>query len=411
MKYEDAVKYLNKTAGFAKKTSLDNVKCLLGHLGNPQENLPMIHVAGTNGKGSVCMFLDALLRKSGQKTGVFTSPHILCINERILVSGKAIENDLFTQAFQKVVQAVDAAVLHGATHPSFFEFLLLMTLVVFQQEQPDYCVMETGMGGRLDATNVISPQLCILTSISKDHMEFLGDSITEIAEHKAGIIQSGVKVLSAAQVPEVEKVIIKKSRAMKAPFTILSEDNLKFNEKHGKYIDFLNASAYDKRSTVTKNLMGEFQKENLALALEALQSLGLHLTEPDIYDALKSVSLPGRMEQVMPGVFIDVAHNIQGMDAFCHTLRQHFPGKKNILFAVSHRNEEQDMQEILNTLPNVEWFQKIPVVGRKIGREDFQTAFEQMIEKADDQTTCFVVGSFYLAGETKQYISRRKEEC
>lgn len=407
MIYEEAVNYLNETAGFAKKTSLDNVKCLLGYLGEPQKGLHFIHVAGTNGKGSVCLFLEALLRGKG-RTGVFTSPHILCVNERIRLDGADLDQRRFGQAFEKVHTAVQEALLNGAKHPSFFEFLFLMALTVFEEEQLDYCIIETGMGGLYDATNVLEPKLCILTSISMDHMEFLGNTLEEIAIQKAGIIQWEVPVICAVQKPEVTEVIQKKAKEKQAPLFLLSEDNLKFKEKQGKYIDFLNANAYDKRKAVVKNYMGMFQKENLALALSAIEALGITLCESEVYQALRDISLPGRMEEVMPRVFVDVAHNIQGMEAFAHTLRHHFPGKKRILFAASHKNEKDQMQEILKEIPEIEWFQTISVYGRKIPKKEFQDAFEQMIEKIDDSITCFVVGSFYLAGETKQYISRRK---
>ncbi len=409
MTYGEAVKYLNETAGFAKKTSLDNVKYLLGCLGNPQDDLCFIHVAGTNGKGSTCMFLETLLKERGIRVGVFSSPHILCINERIRIGGQDISNELFAQTCDTVYHAVKKAMKEGALHPSFFELLFLMAMAAFQKEQPDYCIIETGMGGRYDATNLILPQLCILTTISMDHMEFLGTSLSEIAFHKAGIIKKGIPVISAGQKEEVKSVIYKEAQEKQAPLEILSEDNLNFQEKHGKYIDFLNSNAYDRKRADGKNVLGDFQKENLALALKAAQEIAGKLEDSVIYQALENIRMPGRMEEVIPGVFVDVAHNIQGIEVFCHTVEKYFLGKKRILFGASHKNEEDYMREILKGISEIEFFHTVPICGRTVNVEEFQNAFEQMMKNSDKDTACFVVGSFYLAGVVKQYITRRKE--
>lgn len=409
MTYEESVKYLNKTAGFAKKTSLDNVKYLLKCLGNPQDDLCFIHVAGTNGKGSTCMFLETLLNEKGMRVGVFTSPHLLCVNERIRIYGQDIGNELFAQTCSIVLHTVKKAMKEGASHPSFFEFLFLMALIAFQKEKPDYCIIETGMGGRYDVTNLIMPKLSILTTISLDHMEFLGETLSEIAFHKSGIIKKHIPVISAEQKEEARNVIYAEAVKKEAPLQILSEDNLNFKGKYGKYIDFLNSSAYDKKRVAGKNVMGDFQGENLALALKAAQQLTEKYEDPVIYRALKKVRIPGRMEEVMSGVFVDVAHNIQGIETFRKTVEAHFLRKKRILFGASHKNEEDYMREILKKISGVELFYTVPICGRTVDIKEFQNAFEQMIESTDKDTTCFVVGSFYLAGITKQYITRRKE--
>lgn len=409
MTYEESIKYLNEVAGFAKKTSLDNVKYLLECLGNPQNELRCIHVAGTNGKGSTCMFLEALLSEKDIRVGVFSSPHLIRVNERIRVCGQDIENEMFAQACDIVLHAVVRAEKEGISHPSFFEFLFLMAMVVFQKEQLDYCIIETGMGGRYDATNLILPRLSVLTTISLDHMEFLGKTLSEIAFHKAGIIKEHIPVITVEQKEEVRNVLCQEAEKKQAPLTILSEDNLNFKEKHGKYIDFLNSSAYDRKRVAGKNVAGDFQRENLALALKAAGEITGEMEDQVIYQALKKIRMPGRMEEVLPGVFVDVAHNIQGIEAFCHTVEEHFCGRKRILFGASHKNEEDYMREILKGISEIESFDTVPICERTVNEGKFQDAFEHMMENTDKDTTCFVVGSFYLAGITKQYITRRKE--
>ncbi|MCI5623739.1 MULTISPECIES: bifunctional folylpolyglutamate synthase/dihydrofolate synthase [Anaerostipes] len=409
MTYEESINYLNKTAGFAKKSPINNIEYLLECLGNPQDSLRLIHVAGTNGKGSTCMFLEALLKEKGMRTGVFSSPHLLCVNERIRINGENIENQLFSEVFKEVSEAVKKAIGDGRQHPSFFEMLFLMAMVSFQKEKLDYCIVETGMGGRYDATNMILPKVSILTTISMDHMEFLGESLDKIAYHKAGIIKEGVPVISAKQEKQCMRVIQEEAEKKNAPLEILSEDNLNFIEKYGKYIDFLNSSAYDKKRVTGKNVAGKFQRENLALALKAAECILGTFEEPVIFHALEKIRMPGRMEEVLPGVYVDVAHNIQGIEAFCATVEEHFKGRKRIIFGASHKNEEDHMRHILESMNGLESFQTISINGRVVDEKEFQNAFEEMIRVKDKETICFVVGSFYLVGITKQYISRRKE--
>lgn len=407
MKYKECLDYLNRTARFAKKTSLDNIKYLLECLGNPQYDLCLVHVAGTNGKGSVCAFLESMLLEKGKTTGVFSSPHILSMNERIRLNRENISQQDFENVFKKVYTVVQKALKEGFVHPSFFEFLFLMAMVSFQEKQPDVCIIETGMGGRYDATNLIMPKLCILTTISLDHMEFLGTTLKEIALHKAGIIKEEVPVLCTRQKKEVFDVIKQEATKKGAPLIEVSEDNLNFHEKDGKYIDFLSVNAYDRR-----RVWGSFQKENLSLALEAEKILDGPISAFDIRSALEKVVLPGRMEEIAPSVFADVAHNIQGIEAFCETVKKQFPGKKRILFAASHKNEEETMRQMLERIPGVEKIYHIQISGRNVDIEQFQDAFDQMMMYKEDDTACFVAGSFYLVGTAKQYISQEEvEKC
>ena len=404
MTYKEAVNYLNETAGFAKKNKLEHIKYLMECLGNPQREIRFVHVAGTNGKGSVCAFLEAFLLEKGWTTGVFSSPHLVSVNERIRLNGQDVSDELFAKACSRVKDAVEEDLKKGGTHPSFFEFLFLMALIIFQEIKPDCCIIETGMGGRYDATNLLDPEISVITSISMDHMEFLGNTLKEIAFHKAGIIKPGKQVLSCGQEEEVMQVIRDEAGKKQALLEVVSEDNLNFNEKPGKYIDFLNSNAYDR-----KRVAGDFQKENISLAIRAAQLLSGSLSDEKIVNGLRHLVLPGRMEEVLPRVFVDVAHNMQGIEAFCRTAERQFAGmKKRILFAASHKNEEDYMRARLRNLSKTEWFCQIGIEGRRIDQQEFMSAFEQLIKDRDEDTVCFIVGSFYLAGITKKCKIRRK---
>ena len=185
MNYKEIVDYIEEIPKFTTKNPLDHTKELLARLGNPQNQQKVIHVAGTNGKGSVCAYLDSMLRAGGYRVGLFTSPHLVKINERFKINGQMISDDTFVQAFEQIKRIIDEAVAEGLDHPSYFETLFLMGMMIFQKAGVDYVVLETGLGGRLDATNTVDePLACIITSISLDHVEYLGDTIEKIAEKK-----------------------------------------------------------------------------------------------------------------------------------------------------------------------------------------------------------------------------------
>ena len=410
MTYDEAVKYLYKIAGFARKSSLDHIKYFLDELGNPQNDLKFIHVAGTNGKGSVCAFLEAILKENGKTTASFTSPHLVRINERIKVNGKEISDQEFSNACMKVKSCIERAQKRKIETPSFFECLFFMALLIFQESKPDICMIETGMGGRYDATNVITPQVSVITSISMDHMEFLGNTLEEIASHKAGIIKEGIPVVTMGQEECVTKIIKEEAKMKMSPIYDISEDNLKFKQNVSKYIDFLNASAYDKRRDVRTNIAGDFQVSNLSVALQSAAIICQQLDADKIYNALTKIKIPGRMEEIAPGIIVDVSHNIQGMEGFVKTVKENFYGKKRILFAASHKNEEEYMKDILKQIPGIEAFYTVAINNRRIKEEEFQNVFCKMIEERENDTVCFVVGSFYLAGMAKDFINQEEND-
>ena len=354
--------------------------------------------------------MEAVLKEHGKTTAAFTSPHLVKVNERIRLNGQDISDERFKDACSRVKECVEAAVEKGVNQPSFFEMMFLMALCIMEEEQPDICLIETGMGGRYDATNVIIPEVSVITSISMDHMEFLGHTIEEIASHKAGIIKKAIPVVTMEQEQAVSDILREEAKQKMSPFYDVSEDNLKFEEKAAKYIDFLNASAYDKRRDVRTNIAGTFQRANLVVALKTAKILCQQLDADKIYNALTQIKIPGRMEEIAPGIIVDVSHNIQGMEGFVKTVEANFQGKKRILFAASHKNEEEYMKNILKQIPQIEAFYTVAIDHRRIREEEFQNVFRQMIDRREKDTVCFVVGSFYLAGMAKDFINQEEKD-
>ena len=224
LNYKEIVDYIEEIPKFTTKNPLDHTKELLARLGNPQNQQKVIHVAGTNGKGSVCAYLDSMLRAGGYCVGLFTSPHLVKINERFKINGQMISDDTFVQAFEQIKRIIDEAVAEGLDHPSYFETLFLMGMVIFQKAGVDYVVLETGLGGRLDATNTVDqPLACIITSISLDHVEYLGDTIEKIAGEKAGIIKPKVPVIYDGHNAEAARVIKARAKALDSPSYALTD--------------------------------------------------------------------------------------------------------------------------------------------------------------------------------------------
>ena len=220
MNYEEAVAYIEETPKFTTKNKLEHTKECLRRLGNPQKQFQVVHVAGTNGKGSTCAFLTSVFREAGYSCGLFTSPHLVVINERFQINEKNIDNDTFLRAFEKVKKLADELVAEGSYHPTYFEFLFLMGMVIFADANVDYVILETGLGGRLDATTAVEePSACVITSISFDHMQYLGNTIEAIAGEKAGIIVPGVPVIYDGNNPAAAGVIRAREKIQKSSET------------------------------------------------------------------------------------------------------------------------------------------------------------------------------------------------
>ena len=283
-----------------KKTSVPEVRAFLDALGAPDRAFRVIHVAGTNGKGSVCAYLTEALRRAGYRVGTFVSPHLVDIRERILIDGKMVSSEAFRAAAETVKRQGEAELRAGRNFPAYFEYLYYMAMLLFREAGCEVVVLETGLGGRLDATNSCAPCLTVLTSISLDHMQYLGDTVEKIAAEKAGIIKKGVPVVYLDAVPSVADIIAAKAREMHAPAYPV---------------------APDRTDTRFAFLPAAYQRENAALAAKAFQVF----SEGETGDArrrMAAVSFPeavratvwtARMQEIHPDVFLDGAHNADGV--------------------------------------------------------------------------------------------------
>lgn len=284
-----------------KKNTLDEVRHFLKELGNPDEQLNIIHVAGTNGKGSVCADLTAMLMEAGYHVGTFVSPHLTDVTERFLLDGVPVEEAGFSESFARVKAVTDRLTAEGYAHPTFFEFVFLMAMDLYGRRKPDFVVLETGLGGRLDTTNVIRhPLACVITSISLDHTQYLGDTVELIAAEKAGIIKPGIPVVYDNNDRAAGAVIAAAAdRLGSAAYGLTAEDSCR-----------------------GVSFAAPYQAMNAALAVKVLEILEIEGVNAEVCrKALASVHWTGRMQQVAPDVWVDGAHNPGGIRAFIQAVK------------------------------------------------------------------------------------------
>lgn len=388
-----------------KKNTLEEVRVFLEKLGDPEKDLNIIHVAGTNGKGSVCADLTAILTEAGYRVGTFVSPHLVDVKERFLLNGQPVSEDAFEESFVRVLDVVREMTARGYCHPTFFEFAFLMAMTLYGKEKPDYVILETGLGGRLDTTNVIQkPIACVITSISLDHTQYLGKTIPEIAAEKAGIIKHGVPVIYDDNRREASDVIRVRAEELLAPAYPVGED--------GAYREISFAAPY--------------QAMNAALAVKALKVLSIAgVDEKTCREGLSKVRWQGRMQQVRKDIWLDGAHNPGGIEAFIRAVKAQGGGQRiQLLFAaVSDKDYREMIRMLCEGLP----ITRVTVVhlnserglDEKILAEQFLQAgvngpVEQYGTVRDallaalghktEQDRLYVVGSLYLIGEIEECL-------
>ena len=431
--YEEAVNYIEEIPKFTKKTALDHTRRLLDLLDHPERDLKIIHVAGTNGKGSVCSFLNSMLMEGGYRCGLFTSPHLVKINERYLINGQMAEDETFLKAFQRVMEAVKTAMAQGDTHPTYFETLLLMGLLIFRDARVDYLILETGMGGRLDATNVVErPLACIITSISLDHTEYLGDTIEKIAGEKAGIIKPKIPVIYDGHCREAAAVICRRAEELDSPAYGLTEDMYRMEKADRRGLRFQFRYGQEPAETLEISSIAEYQMMNASLAYFTMKKLmPVHGIPKDaLVRGIRRASWPCRMETVMDGVIIDGAHNEDGVAQFIRTAA-HFKKENEItiLFsAVSDKRYPDMIREIAEGIHPQRVIVTEIAGDRRVSAEELKELFRkagcrdvrsEVPAGAAFDTACrlkgegmlFCVGSLYLAGELKDWIAKETETC
>lgn len=420
---------------FGMVLGLDRMEELLRRLGNPQDDLKVIHVAGTNGKGSVSKYLEEGLSACGYKMGLYTSPYIETFNERIRYDGADISDEDLEYYGQKVVSAAEAMVADGLDSPTEFEVVTAIAFLYFAGRQADITILEVGLGGIGDSTNVVkSPLASVITSISYDHMAQLGSSLAEIAVNKAGIIKTGCPVIANVPQRDAAKIIARKAYAMGSRLYDISgiraavSDETPFSQK-------VSMELYEKSySDVEISMVGRHQAENLKTALATLEILrksgAVKLDREALYEGLKRARQPGRFEVISedPLVIIDGAHNEAGAQALQETMAQHFAGKKILLVAGILADKEIDSIVKFLTKITDHIIVTEPDNPRKLAAEklaehvadfgaaaevvsDVEAAVHRAKELADDYDVILFAGSLYLIGDVRRlWRNERGEE-
>mgnify|MGYP002235232357 FL=1 len=431
MNYTEAVEYILNVPKFTTKNKPEHTVELLKRLGHPECGMKVIHVAGTNGKGSVCAFLSEMLTLAGKKTALFTSPHLVRINERFQINNVPISDELFLESYQKVQAAIDGMVKDGLPHATYFELLYAVAMVAFQKEKAEYVVLETGLGGRLDATTAVEdPAACVITSISLDHMQYLGNTVSEIAGEKAGIMVPGVPVIYDGNDPDAAGVMREHAEKLGCPYYELKRED---TEIHKITKDGIRFSLKDETYGDTVfdiPFIARYQVMNAALAVKTIQVLEDQI--PVSLEALKAgmakTRWQGRMETVLPGVIVDGAHNEDGVEKFVETA-EHFQ-KEFPLTLLFSAVDDKDYTDMIRTIcsrirfrhvivTQVGGYRKVPVeelaeIFREDGVpeveaiEDVPAAFERAVKEKGEDGMLFCVGSLYLVGEIKAVIRRKK---
>lgn len=472
----EIVEYLYNIPRFARTGGLEKTRERLKLLGSPETSFHYIHVAGTNGKGSVCAYMESCLREMGFKTGLFTSPHLVRINERMRINNEEISDEDFAEAFYKVKALVDVQITQGIPHPTFFEFIYLMAMCAFQKAGIEYGVIETGLGGRLDLTNAAeSPDLTLITSIGLDHTAILGDTIEKIAEEKAGIIKAGVPLVYLADRPGAAGVIKARAEEVLGPeafpetdkdfsgyrlcYPVLSDWVENISSAQGQ-IRFSLVCPYFEKYDIMLNTNGIYQAENAALAVTGMEILRKSMNREtaavprrpmqtaqrqpkaaqksgdsrwrlpeDVFRkkmlrGLVSMVWPGRMESVGDNIYVDGAHNDDGIREMVRSVESTLAGKDiYLVFAVA---EDKDYQQMVRHVCGMKHLKGVIVTEIDNGRrrdfhevmKDFEKNWHGNIQGTYNVSEAIMTGkkwkgrdgvlictgSLYLVGHVKELL-------
>lgn len=426
MCYNDVVAYISDIPKFTKKHTFEHTRDFIRRLGNPCHMKKILHVAGTNGKGSVCAYMQAILLSEGKTVGFFTSPHLEKMNERIRMNGIDISDEAFVRIFERVMQVVKEMQEDGMEHPSYFEFLYGMGMLAFEEADVEYVILETGLGGRLDATNSFEhPTLTVITSIGLDHTAILGDTIEEIAAEKAGIIKRGVPVIFDGSEEASNVVIRRKVEEMEAPCREIGKDAFEIQKITDKNIAFSISSDYDNNTLWEVRGTGLYQAMNATLAIKGMEYIfGKDSHYEEWQKVIKEVCWPGRMEEVLPKVILDGAHNQPAIRKFIESLQaQEKSTKRVILFSSVSDKDYEHMIEALcrGTQADTYVITKLEdergaecaemahvfrryADGNVYVEENLEQAFKRAMEEKGDEGYLYCLGSLYLVGELKALI-------
>jgi dihydrofolate synthase/folylpolyglutamate synthase len=415
MTYPDSVRFLYALGNEVKtaKLGLERIRTLLQALGNPQRQGRIVHVAGTNGKGSTCAMIESALRAGGRRTGLFTSPHLVEPTERIQIAGRPVMREQFTAAFDRVHAAAEDLLSRGAIdlHPTYFETVTAMAFVLFEQLGAEAVVLEVGLGGRLDASNVVEPALAVITPVDYDHEALLGKSLDAIASEKAGILKAGVPAVLAPQRPEAGAALSRRAAELGTPVTRTSSLPIEDLE-----LDPWGCNFRVGRLCIRCPLAGEHQAQNAVTAIAALELLGV---PPEAIErGIAQTVWPGRLERISerPEIILDGAHNPAGARALAAYIERFYLGRRRLtlIYGAMRDKAVSEMAGILFPLAN-EVIVTAPDQPRAVRPETaaglvehpnlcVASGLRDALSRVAGDAVVFITGSLFLVGEAKSLL-------
>jgi dihydrofolate synthase / folylpolyglutamate synthase len=436
MNYENAVRYLltlgrelaAPTQAAAAKFNLENMGVLMERLGRPDRAYPSVHIAGTNGKGSTAAFLEAILQKAGFRTGLNTSPHLERINERIRIGGEEIADELFAELFTRILAATEELLAEGKlkAHPTYFECVTALAFEAFARQRVEFAIVEVGLGGRLDATNILTPMVSVITRIDFDHENFLGHSLREIAGEKAGILKEAVPAVFAPQQPEALEVLRRRAEGLHCPVVETGKAYRVIREElqSGCIRAEIEERADGRRLQLATQLPGRFQLQNALNAVAAaslLQGRKYRISDENIAGGIAAARWPGRLEklQIRPDVYLDGAHNPGAARELARFLEENFAERRVYLIYAAMRDKAVDevagllfphTEEVIFTEARtpraIGAAQLAAITGHHATRHsvipDVEEAVEAAFAKANPEDVIVITGSLYLLGQARQ---------
>ena len=447
MNYKQIEEYILNIPKFRPEGSIEQARKFYEFLGKPGGDSTIVHVAGTNGKGSTCAYMNSVLTEAGYKVGMFTSPHLVSVRERMRIGNILISEQEFASIHKKLqnqlklynkknceninettTEKENTDKRQGEYLPTFYENFFFLAMLYFEEKKTDIIILETGLGGRLDATNIIdAPKVAVITEIGKDHMEYLGDTYELIAKEKAGIIKKGSYVVYSGNRQETAKVIERKSQengVLCKCVEKLEKQDYRFVDKK---IDFSFRSRYYGYIPIRLNTCAIYQVENARLALHALENMGMDISKEAIQKGMEKCRWEGRMEEVLPKVYLDGAHNEDGIEAFLSTVqRDECGGKRWLLFSAVADKEYINMKEKLICSGLFSNIYAAPLKNvRGISKEKLEHIFcdieglqvrianstceglQEILALKEEKDFVYVTGSLYLVGEIKEHFENK----
>ena len=427
MNYNECIRYLEEEVGFGSVPGLDRIQALCNILGNPEQKLSVIHVAGTNGKGSAVAMLSSILQHAGYRVGTYTSPHLDRYNERFTINGEQISDEAFASEITLMKKVCEELKQEGKAVPTLFEIVTGAAFHYFAEQNIDILILEVGLGGKYDATNIIpSPLLSLIMSISFDHTDFLGDSIEKIAEEKAGIIKKNCPVVLYSQDKIVYNIMWTKSKELHAPFYCSENAELTVSSQTLEGTIFSVKTDRIALKDICLPLLGSYQISNCITVLEAcsvLSERGLTISEENIRDGLKNASWAGRMEicGIEPLVILDGAHNADGILQLAKSMTAYFENRKvTLILGVLGDKEYDKMAEyilphadtVILTEPHSERKLDVFSLARSIAHfsgtvyteKEVNDAFEKALSITPKEGIILCCGSLYMIGAMRTYI-------